>query len=181
MIDSCLERLHAARRLLSTHARSSVVEDLLQATEARIAKTKKKVRPQISTKKKRRDELTTSLFAPTPELEAATPEPTPNVEVVQDAPAQEAIAKQPDVVAAPRPRLVARATPTPRRKPAPQISALVGHVPSGPVFIPAAQMREKEAQKQAASLAERTSSREAESTPLTAELLAQRWIQSAGF
>jgi hypothetical protein len=178
MIDSCLERLHAARRLLSTHSRKSAVEDLLEATEARIAQTKKKVRPKISTKRKRRDELTASLFAQHAEDVATTPEPPPQAIALQAAPVADVVSKQ-AVVAAPRRRLAARqpSTPVPRKKASPPVSALVGHVPAGPVFIPAAQVP----QDRPKSRVESTPPRHSESVPLTAELLAQRWIQNAGF
>lgn len=182
MIDACLERLHAARRLLSNQKQSSVVDELLQSTDARMAPAKKKARPAIRNKKKQRDELTPELFAPNP----ATGNPAPQIFTpaaeVRAVPTVEVVPKQ-IIVAAPRKRSMARSMarpptpPAPHRKAAIPQSALVGHVPSGPVFIPAAQIP----QERAKSRIENASTNLPEAAPLTAELLAQRWIQSAGF
>jgi hypothetical protein len=51
------------------------------------------------------------------------------------------------------------------------ITPLGGAVPTGPVFIPVAQVRQEKSQRTPEPAA-------AAPTPLTAELLAQRWIQS---
>jgi hypothetical protein len=57
-------------------------------------------------------------------------------------------------------------------------TALGGLVPTGPVFIPAKQIRNEESLRQQKAVAERDQSGSSASAPLTAELLAQRWIQS---
>lgn len=177
MIDACLERLQAARQLLSSLRDTPVVEDLLRSSAARTTKTTKKVRPAIATKKKRRDELTASLFDPpsVPVVTAPAPvlaEPIHRNPVVV-APVTAAVLPQP-IASVPK---VRTAEPR-RRKPEAPVRGLAVNVPTGPVFIPASQVRKEVADKKTGSLAERTA-KQADSMPLTAEMLAQRWIQSA--
>jgi len=181
MIDACLERLHAARRLLTPSRGSLAIEDLLHVSANNRAETKKKVRPAIGIKKKRRDELTASLFSEAPEPAAAIPVPSPIVPapvrlVAVAAPVVKVVVKQ-STASTPRkpsaePRVVVAA---PRKKALAPASALVHHVPAQPVFIPAAQVRKEHTQTQAV----KTAAKQPEAMPLTAELLARRWIQSA--
>ncbi|SFS02764.1 hypothetical protein SAMN05421771_0709 [Granulicella pectinivorans] len=183
MIDACLERLHAARKLLSTPYHNAVVEVLHQTSKDQVVKTKK-VRPAIRIKKKR-VELTPSLFTSTPEIEAAAalpeaPEASP-MPVVVEAPvvAVTKVSASRAVVATAQ-RAVAEiqtAIPALRRKHVPLPSALVSPVPTGPVFIPAAQVREN-TQKRAEAKVEQAPATKAASAPLTAEMLAKRWLQS---
>jgi hypothetical protein len=55
---------------------------------------------------------------------------------------------------------------------------LGGFVPTGPIFIPAGLIRQKQSQSGQESVMERCASSQPATVPLTAELLTQRWIQS---
>jgi hypothetical protein len=60
----------------------------------------------------------------------------------------------------------------------PSATPLGGLVPTGPIFIPADQIRQKEPQSRQESVMERGASGLSAIVPLTAELLARRWIRS---
>jgi len=187
MIDACLERLQAARKLLGTPYHHAVVEALHETSKTskdQVVKTKK-VRPAIRLKKNK-VELTPSLFASIPEIEAIAvppraPEPAPMQRVAETpvAVVTKKVAASRAVVATAQ-RAVAEiqtALPALRRKHTPLPSALVSPVPTGPVFIPAAQVREN-TQKRAEAKVEQAPATRAASAPLTAEMLAKRWLQS---
>lgn len=186
MIDACLERLHTARRLLTPSRGSLAIEDLLKVSTNKSVETKKKVRPAIRIKKTRRDELTPNLFseAPGPVAEASVPTPkTHSVKAssvaqhVAEAPwVEKVVVQQTVVVAAPKAVAEDRAVvAAPRKKTPPPASALVHHVPAQPVFIPASQVRKEYTQTKA----EKAAASQPAAAPLTAEMLARRWIQSA--
>ncbi len=65
-----------------------------------------------------------------------------------------------------------------RRSPIASSSALVGAVPAGPVFISADKVRQQKSERQPEVTKSRNASEAQAAKPLTAELLAQRWIQS---
>ena len=80
--------------------------------------------------------------------------------------------------------LVAR-VPTQRKRRAvsklsvtPLATPLGGLVPTGPIFIPADQIRQKQSQSRQESVMERGASSPSAIVPLTAELLTRRWIRS---
>jgi len=80
--------------------------------------------------------------------------------------------------------LVAR-VPTKRKRRAlsklsvtPLATPLGGLVPTGPIFIPADQIRQKQSQSRQESVMERGASSPSAIVPLTAELLTRRWIRS---
>lgn len=80
--------------------------------------------------------------------------------------------------------LVAR-VPTQRKRRAlsklsvtPLATPLGGLVPTGPIFIPADQIRQKQSQSRQESVMERGASGPSAIVPLTAELLTRRWIRS---
>jgi hypothetical protein len=58
----------------------------------------------------------------------------------------------------------------------PLATPLGGLVPTGPIFIPADQIRQKQSQSRQESVMERGASGPSAIVPLTAELLTQRWI-----
>ncbi|WP_035358588.1 hypothetical protein, partial [Edaphobacter aggregans] len=55
---------------------------------------------------------------------------------------------------------------------------LGGLLPTGPIFIPAELIRQKQSQSRQESVMKRGASGQPAIAPLTAELLSQRWIQS---
>jgi hypothetical protein len=174
MIDACLERLQAARKLLSTPSHNAVAEALLKTSQDHVATTKK-VRPAIGIKKVRKEELIASLFDLPPAVEPAPVQPVvqaaiPTVTRVVSSREAAATAQRPVAE-------IQIAMPALRRKHTPLPSALVSPVPTGPVFIPAAQVREN-TQKRVEAKVERTPAAKAAASPLTAEMLAKRWLQS---
>ena len=60
----------------------------------------------------------------------------------------------------------------------PLATPLGGLVPTGPIFIPAELIRQKQSQSRQESVMERGASGPAAIVPLTAELLTRRWIRS---
>jgi hypothetical protein len=60
----------------------------------------------------------------------------------------------------------------------PLATPLGGLVPTGPIFIPADQIRQKQSQSRQESVMERGASGPSAIVPLTAELLTRRWIRS---
>ena len=60
----------------------------------------------------------------------------------------------------------------------PLATPLGGVVPTGPIFIPADQIRQKQSQSRQESVMERGASGPSAIVPLTAELLTRRWIRS---
>ena len=60
----------------------------------------------------------------------------------------------------------------------PPATPLGGLVPTGPIFIPADQIRQKQSQSRQESVMERGASGPSAIVPLTAELLTRRWIRS---
>jgi hypothetical protein len=65
-----------------------------------------------------------------------------------------------------------------RRSNIPSSSALVGAVPAGPVFISAEKVRQQKSERQPEASKKSNASEAPAAKPLTAEMLAQRWIQS---
>jgi hypothetical protein len=65
-----------------------------------------------------------------------------------------------------------------RRSSIPSSSALVGAVPAGPVFISAEKVRQQKSERQPEAVKKSNASEAPAAKPLTAEMLAQRWIQS---
>jgi len=97
----------------------------------------------------------------------------------QGAPVEKDVAST-QIAMAPSPRKVpASRKKSARSKPAltPGAKALGGLVPAGPIFIPAKQIRSEESQRQNGSVKGRDAF--GSSVPLTAKLLAQRWMQSS--
>jgi hypothetical protein len=83
----------------------------------------------------------------------------------------------------PTPRVARVQTQRKRRSPSklsvtPLATPLGGLVPTGPIFIPAEQIRQKQSQSRQESVMERGASGPSATVSLTAELLTQRWIQS---
>jgi hypothetical protein len=195
LIDADLERLKKVRLLLTTldtppkgtqkRARYPPVRSKTLRTEHEVSQ-RKNARPAMRLKKPAVSNLGAASLAKAPAPAASESALVLDDQIRQEHPqGQRAQVVEESAFGqiAPSP-LVARVQTQRKRRALSKLSVtplatpLGGLVPTGPIFIPADQIRQKQSQSRQESVMERGASGPSAIVPLTAELLTQRWIRS---
>jgi hypothetical protein len=208
LIDADLERLKKARILLttpdsppkgtqkrapnppfrsktlSTAARQKPAAPALQIDEHEVSQ-RKKARPAIRWKKPAASKLGAARLAKAPAPAASESALVLDDRIRQEQPQGQRAQVVEEGVFGPATVPLGAGVQIRRKKRAPSKSSVTppatplgGIVPTGPIFIPAELIRQKQSQSRQESVMERGASGPPAIVPLTAELLTQRWIQS---
>jgi len=167
-------------KTLKTAERQKPAAPALQIDEHEVSQ-RKKARPEMRLKKPMVSNLGAARLAKAPAPAASESALVLDDQIRQEQPQGQRAQAFGQIATTP---LVARVQTQRKRRALSKLSVtplatpLGGLVPTGPIFIPAELIRQKQSQSRQESVMERGASGPPAIVPLTAELLTQRWIQS---